>query len=241
MSSGSHTSTAAMAHQPTWQSWRLFWYGLFYVSLLIAAGLALTTAPHSWRELSLIVGCTLLLGTWYMACLFIPIQTFRRHPWRALGYVIPGWILWYELITLDPDYFIVLVGLYPQVSVFLPFPWNLVAAIVLWLLSLYNQLLNLRNVGEVAVFFTLASGIIGIGLMLFIEATFSYTSKQAHLIEQLQAARRELAQAERLAGIMQERQRLAADIHDTVAQGFSSILLALESVNLSPLASDDSI
>jgi signal transduction histidine kinase len=209
--------------------------------LLISTGLALTAAAHSWQKLSLLAGCTLLLGTWYLAYLFIPIQTFRRHPWRSLSYVIPGWALWYVLITLDPSYFIVLVGLYPQVSVFLPFPWSLAGSMVLLLLSLYNQLQYLGHGGEVAFIFTVGSGIIGIGLMLFLEATFSYSGKQAHLIEQLQAARQELAQAERLAGIMQERQRLAADIHDTVAQGFSSIVMALESVNSALLTDSDSI
>lgn len=234
-------ATAATTHQQTWQSWRLFWYGLFYVSLLIATGLAITTVPHSWQKLSMIAGCALLLGIWYMACLFIPAQTFRQYPWRTLGYMSLGWVLWFVLITLDSSYLFVLFGLYPQVSVFLPFPWSLVGSIVLLALSLWQQLPNLGNGGEVAFFFILSSGVIGICFMFFIGETFSHNSKQAYLIEQLQATRRELAQAERLAGIMQERQRLAADIHDTVAQGFASIVMALESVNTSPLANDESI
>lgn len=236
-----HTPTTATTYQQTWQSWRLFWYGIFYVSLLIATGLALTTAPHSRQELSMIMGCALLLGIWYLACLYIPIPAFRRHPWRTLGYLSLGWTLWLALIALDPDYFFVLFGLYPQAFVFLPFPWNLLGGVTLLLLSLWKQLPNLGNGGEAGFFFTLSSGIAGICLLLFLGATFSHTSKQAQLIEQLQAARRELAQAERLAGVMQERQRLAAEIHDTVAQSFASIVMYVESVNMSPFANDESI
>ena len=236
-----HVPTTATTHQQTWQSWRLFWYGIFYVSLLIATGLALTTAPHSRQELSMIVGCALLLGIWYLACLRIPFSAFRRHPWRTLGYMSLGWALWLASIALDPDYFFVLFGLYPQAFVFLPFPWSLLGGVTLLLLSLWKQLPNLGNGGEAGFLLTLGSGIAGIGMMLFLGATFSHTHKQAQLIEQLQAARRELAQAERLAGVMQERQRLAAEIHDTVAQGFASIVMYVESVNMSPFAGDESI
>lgn len=53
-----------------------------------------------------------------------------------------------------------------------------------------------------------------------------------HLVDQLVAAQddvlaaqEELAQAQHRAGVLAERERLARDIHDTLAQGFSSILL----------------
>ncbi|NWF80004.1 MAG: sensor histidine kinase [Chloroflexi bacterium] len=47
-------------------------------------------------------------------------------------------------------------------------------------------------------------------------------------IAALEAARRELAAAERAAGVLEERQRLARDIHDTLAQSFTSIVMHLE-------------
>ena len=48
---------------------------------------------------------------------------------------------------------------------------------------------------------------------------------QAALIEQLHATRAELAEVERAKGIGEERSRLAGEIHDTLAQGFTSIVL----------------
>ena len=48
------------------------------------------------------------------------------------------------------------------------------------------------------------------------------------MIEELEATRSELAQAERQAGILEERQRLAGEIHDTLAQDFTSVVLHLE-------------
>jgi signal transduction histidine kinase len=54
------------------------------------------------------------------------------------------------------------------------------------------------------------------------------SSKRKSLITQLEIAQRDLAAAERQAGILQERQRMAQEIHDTLAQDFTSIILQLE-------------
>ena len=54
------------------------------------------------------------------------------------------------------------------------------------------------------------------------------SGERAELIAQLEATRAELAEMSRQAGAMAERQRLAGEIHDTLAQGFSSILMLIQ-------------
>jgi signal transduction histidine kinase len=49
-----------------------------------------------------------------------------------------------------------------------------------------------------------------------------------------------LAAAERRAGVLEERQRLAREIHDTLAQGFAAILVHLEQVDVRQSRSVDS-
>ena len=51
---------------------------------------------------------------------------------------------------------------------------------------------------------------------------------RAALIEQLEATRAELAAAHHEAGVQAERHRLAGEIHDTLAQGFTSIVTLLQ-------------
>ena len=51
------------------------------------------------------------------------------------------------------------------------------------------------------------------------------TSRQAELIEQLESTRADLATSERSRGALEERTRMAGEIHDTLAQGFTSIVL----------------
>jgi signal transduction histidine kinase len=48
------------------------------------------------------------------------------------------------------------------------------------------------------------------------------------LIEQLESTRAELAVAHHEAGVLAERHRLAGEIHDTLAQGFTSIVTLLQ-------------
>src|SRR5690349_11932527 len=57
--------------------------------------------------------------------------------------------------------------------------------------------------------------------------------ERAALIEQLEATRAELAAAHHEAGVRAERHRLAGEIHDTLAQGFTSIVTLLQAAEAS--------
>ncbi len=73
--------------------------------------------------------------------------------------------------------------------------------------------------------------VIGATVALAISAGYGALYREAEerekLIAELQATRGELAVAEREAGVLAERERLAREIHDTVAQGLSSIQILL--------------
>jgi signal transduction histidine kinase len=85
----------------------------------------------------------------------------------------------------------------------------------------------------------LAGALIALGIAAFAIA-FAYVYSRwmarviaqsldrAALIEQLEATRAELAAAHHEAGVQAERHRLAGEIHDTLAQGFTSIVTLLQ-------------
>ncbi|WP_026128393.1 sensor histidine kinase [Nocardiopsis halophila] len=59
------------------------------------------------------------------------------------------------------------------------------------------------------------------------QALYRESEKRRRLIEELTTTRADLARAQHTAGVLAERERLAREIHDTLAQGFSSIQLLL--------------
>ncbi|MEU3344812.1 sensor histidine kinase [Streptomyces sp. NPDC006700] len=68
---------------------------------------------------------------------------------------------------------------------------------------------------------------VAVATVLGYEALYRESERRRELIEELVATRAELADAERTAGTLAERERLAREIHDTLAQGLSSIQLLL--------------
>jgi signal transduction histidine kinase len=55
--------------------------------------------------------------------------------------------------------------------------------------------------------------------------------ERAQLIQRLETAQAELAEVSRQAGTLAERQRLAGEIHDTLAQGLTSIVMLLQAAD----------
>lgn len=91
---------------------------------------------------------------------------------------------------------------------------------------------------------TLPGALTAVGIVVF-AVSFSYaysrwvmkvieqSMERAALIEQLEATRAELAAAHHEAGVQAERHRLAGEIHDTLAQGFTSIVTLLQAAQAS--------
>jgi signal transduction histidine kinase len=90
----------------------------------------------------------------------------------------------------------------------------------------------------------LPGALTAVGILVF-AVSFSYaysrwvmkvieqSLERAALIEQLEATRAELAAAHHEAGVQAERHRLAGEIHDTLAQGFTSIVTLLQAAQAS--------
>lgn len=76
---------------------------------------------------------------------------------------------------------------------------------------------------------SLLGGIVPVGLFVILAVLFKRASdERGRLAGELGTTRQQLAAAERQAGVLAERQRLAREIHDTLAQGFASIVMQLE-------------
>ncbi len=126
---------------------------------------------------------------------------------------------WFLAFALSPQFFSFLG---PRLAVGLGIGLNFFAAALL----VYRY----PTAATAAVAFGVAAA--GGGFSLFysgwVSRIIAQSAERAQIIDQLEATRTELAATQHEAGRMAERQRLAADIHDTLAQGLTSILMLVQ-------------
>jgi signal transduction histidine kinase len=152
----------------------------------------------------------------------------RRRPWR---WVIPVWMAlllveWLALTLLAQDAaFIVFPLFFLQLHVL-----SLRVGIPLVLLSVFLTIWSMSlhaGLGLGATLGPLTGAAVAVAVGLGYRALLREAAERQNLIQDLLATRAELAATARHAGTLAERERLAREIHDTVAQGLSSIQLLL--------------
>lgn len=217
---------------PAWMRWMFLWHGIFYVTLIFATSVDLIEGSQTWQHTVTLLGLALVFGLWYGVCVVISPLFWYKHPLLTMSYLAVGWMLWFGLTELDPVYLFVLTGLYPQVFALAPLPGKILGAFVLTALTAWQQVTVAGKI-DGNLFLTLAAAISGIVMALFINAIVEQSQQQRRLISELEETRSALAAAERQTGIIEERQRLAREIHDTLAQGFTSIVMHLEAADAS--------
>lgn len=138
-------------------------------------------------------------------------------------------------IAIATGIWIVMLPIVP-VAVYLVFPMfflylssfpgyrGIVAVIGATIISIASQWPHL-TVG--AVMGPAVSALVCIGIQLTLQALWKAGSQREILIKELIETRTQLAETERAAGVAAERQRIAHEIHDTLAQGLSSIQMLL--------------
>jgi signal transduction histidine kinase len=134
-----------------------------------------------------------------------------------VGSLIMGWML-----TIDLRFSIVALAMMPQYFIHLPFLVAVLGGCPPSLGSEYSHRLEvLASPNE----FPWVLAVVRSVALLAIGISFKLLAIQIEERKRLQTS---LASAERKAGMLEERQRLAREIHDTLAQGFASIIVHLE-------------
>ncbi|WP_344154053.1 sensor histidine kinase [Kribbella yunnanensis] len=217
-------ATAARADKVIGDRTLLGWDIVYWVMLAMTLAVTLTSGTsHRW----IAVGATVLLGTTYQFVGRPAIRSRRLVPSFVYRVVLIGCLM-------------VMVGLSPA-SVFMMF----IASAQVWLLS--RDLRDGIGMSVALVFgcgtaqlwsagwgwaafwqilpWMLVSLVVSLLFGIWIERVIAESQQRAVLIDELHAARDELAEAHHSAGVMAERERMAREIHDTLAQGMTSIVM----------------
>lgn len=135
-------------------------------------------------------------------------------------------VLWLALMPLTPEAIYLVFGLFFLYLHLLPRLWGLAAVIGATAVAVVGY--GLHNGWSVAgVIGPVFGAVVAIAIGLGYRALFREATDRQRLIDELLSTRATLAEQERTAGKLAERERLAQEIHDTVAQGLSSIQMLL--------------
>ncbi len=150
-----------------------------------------------------------------------------ESPWPGVLYVLVAGAGYVGIVVARDDGIGILVGfvLFPHVWAFLERTWAIVANVVL-AVGLFLAV-STHGQDEGPLNGVLSAGVtfsISMALGLFIDRMMAEAKTRAETIDELNATRAQLAAVERERGISDERERLSREIHDTLAQGFTSVL-----------------
>jgi signal transduction histidine kinase len=215
-----------------WERWIVVWHVVFYTTLTIPTALALVSGDLAGTP-ELVISLSIVQGLWYAVMIVWLISRVKGKMlivW-TLVYLVVAITFWVPLARAYPAFYITASSFYGLMWGILPFGWavagNLfLTGVILWLQGLMSG----RSI--VWSWEWLFYGLVAFGwsilLAAWMRSVVRESSKRKSLIEQLEVAQRDLAAAERQAGVLQERQRMAQEIHDTLAQDFTGIIMQLE-------------
>ena len=206
--------------------WQRYWSALFFVLLAVSAGIAVAEQGSDVRRgATLALAAGLALWYWHEV-----VRTGRALSSRAaaLPSLAVAAALWAPLLVLNSIFQLLLFSAY-HLACSAPTPPRRAVPRIAAVSGLVVAATFVRaGFQPLAVVFyggvTLALGLF-VGMM---QAIHEQSEQRRQLLEQLESARAELAASEHRAGVLAERQRLAREIHDTLAQGFASIVTLTE-------------
>ncbi|GGT51697.1 sensor histidine kinase [Streptomyces purpureus] len=196
---------------------------------LLMAGLLALAVVRAWGDGAPDAGAVLAVaavtGAVYAAGSLLPAVRLTRRA-AALWLAALG-VSWLVLLWLTPDALWVAFPLYFLQLHLLPARWSLPAAAVTAAAAIGSYVGHGRPLNPGVFIGPLLGAAVAVATVLGYQALYRESERRRRLIEELIATRAELAAAERHAGTLAERERLAREIHDTLAQGLSSIQLLL--------------
>ena len=173
-------------------------------------------------------GVVVLLSLLFVASYAGGSVLARRRPsaWLVTVWMTLLLVEWLALTLLAPDAaFIVFPLFFLQLHV-LPLRAGIPLVMLSVLLTIWSMSLHV-GLALGATLGPLVGAAVAVAVGLGYRALLREAAERQHLIEDLLTTRSELAAAARDAGTLAERERLAREIHDTVAQGLSSIQMLL--------------
>jgi signal transduction histidine kinase len=216
-----------------WEKWEWLWKAIFYTTILVSFGVMLLDGNQSdslWLS-GLLTGGMLLWHYFGMRQAYKGLISWDERTLTRFTIITGDIIFWFILVNISPVYYIGLFGMFIMVFRYLQIRYAVIAAVLLMIATIFEQLNNMSGsltLTDPVIWLFFFMALVSIILGFWISAIIEQSTRRRQLIEKLEATQAELAVTKRHEGILEERQRLAREIHDTLAQGLTSIVMHLE-------------
>lgn len=200
------------------RSMQIALHALFLVLLTVGAIRAAQGSPH---PVAAVVGAVVCLG-WYAVGLVA-----ARSPGRRLGvaWLVVLLLIWVGLILLSAEFSWVAFALFFLTLHVLPRVPGLLVVAATTAVVVVAQVATIEGSPVAGIIGPCLGALVAVGISWIYAGLRAESAARQRLLEELMASQDAVAEAQREAGVLAERSRLARDIHDTLAQSFSSIVL----------------
>ncbi|MFJ9025918.1 sensor histidine kinase [Streptomyces sp. NPDC102259] len=217
----------------TWDRSFRIWDAYFAFVWLATVVFVLGTG-HPGRPVRLVAAALLVLLIPLFVWVGRPLlREDPPEPRRALGYLVAAMALFLPSAVLVGETRLMTFALVPQCFMTLRIRWALVVVAVINLVPVVGWALVWWP-GDEAVFF---NGMFAVVTFVFSTAVGTWiiriieqSQERASLIAELDTSRHEISRLSTAHGALAERERMAREIHDTLAQGFTSLLMLVQAV-----------
>jgi len=202
-------------------------YGIVFLAGLLVVGASSGLFGRHW----LAVAAVAAMAPWYLAVGRPHILAAEGIMSRRAVIYMTGIVLLFAVADLQvPNAWFLSIAILPQCYEVLPPRRAMIPVITMTVIAACSVAYSARSLPGAITAAALAAAVIAFTLAFggYLGQILTQSGERAELIAQLEATRAELAEVSRQAGVMAERQRIAGEIHDTLAQGFSSILMLVQ-------------
>ena len=228
--SPAQTDTASVWHTAQWR-WDSFYGAIFLAGLVVVAA----ASPAAHRYSGPAVVAIAAMAPWYLLIgrRVRATATEDRVSGTAAVYVAGLVVLFGVAVLLVPNTWFLGFAIFPHCFEVLPYRRAPIMVIAMNLIAAFSVGCHAPNAAGIttAVGFAVFAIAFTLAFASYITRIITQSQERADLIGQLEATRAELAAVSREAGALAERHRLATEIHDTLAQGFSSIVMLIQAAD----------
>ncbi|MFF5983421.1 sensor histidine kinase [Streptomyces olindensis] len=224
-------SDAASAYH--WERSFRLWDTYFALIWVATVASVLTTGQPGWPLRAVAAALLVPLVPLYVVTGRRLIRGDPPDQRQAIGYLAAALALVLPSAVLVGETRLLAFALIPQCFMTLRLRSALVAVAVVNLVPVAGWALLWRPGARDVAFnalFSLVSFVFSIAVGIWVIRIIEQSQDRAELIAELDASRHEVGRLSEAHGALAERERLAREIHDTLAQGFTSLVMLIQAV-----------